>query len=99
MALNRWMKVHHRNPSGFNNKVRWLLSESKRDLGKLQDIGKSLPTYPNTAEGQSWSVALLIAQNMITENYSQDVREYMKTIYVPEWRRDEKDWYHKIMFK
>jgi hypothetical protein len=36
---------------------------------------------------------------MIAKNYSQDVREYMKTVYVPEWRRDEKDWYHKIMFK
>ena len=38
MAVKLRNGEHHRNPSGFYNKVKYLLRESKRDLGKLYQI-------------------------------------------------------------
>lgn len=34
--------VHHRNPSGRNNKIKWLLSEAKWDACKLCDVLKDV---------------------------------------------------------
>ena len=33
--------IHHRNPSGFNNKVRYLLSESKKRFYKIESYNGS----------------------------------------------------------
>lgn len=33
---------YHRNPSGFHNKVKWLLSESKWDLQKLYEVAECI---------------------------------------------------------
>lgn len=33
---------YHRNPSGFHNKVKWLLSESKWDKQKLFEIAEDI---------------------------------------------------------
>ena len=41
MALT-YKGKHHRNPSGFKNKVRWLLSESKWDFAEMRRIVKSI---------------------------------------------------------
>ena len=38
MAVKLRNGEHHRNPSGFYNKVKYLLRESKRDPGKLDQI-------------------------------------------------------------
>ena len=38
MAIKLRNGEYHRNPSGFYNKVKYLLRESKRDLGKLYQI-------------------------------------------------------------
>ena len=38
MAIKLRNGEHHRNPSGFYNKVKYLLRESKRDLEKLYQI-------------------------------------------------------------
>ena len=38
MAIKLRNGEHHRNPSGFYNKVKYLLRESKRDLRKLYQI-------------------------------------------------------------
>lgn len=91
---------HHRNPSGFNNKVKWLLSESKRNLTLFEEIRQRIPCYSTrTKAGESWEAALFIAGRMIKENFKGSVREYLESIYVSEYRKDEKTWYRKIMFK
>ena len=91
---------HHRNPSGFNNKVKWLLSESKRNLILFEEIKQRMPRYSTrTKAGQSWETVLFIASCMIKQDFKGSVREYLESIYVPEHRKDEKTWYRKIMFK
>lgn len=103
MALcirNKTKLKHHRNPSGFNNKVKWLLSESKRNLILFEEIKQRITRYPTrTKAGESWEAALFIASQMIKEDFKGSVREYLESIYVPEYRKNEKTWYRKIMFK
>ena len=81
---------HHRNPSGFYNKVKYLLRESKRDPKKLYQIIDNISYYRNGPDGikyyskirKSWETAYLTAQEMIEEN-SDNPREHLKssTIY------------------
>jgi len=47
-------KKHHRNPSGLNNKVKWMLSESKWDKNKLSDIFNKV--YSENSDS-NWPVA------------------------------------------
>jgi len=56
--------IHHRNPSGFNNKVRYLLSESKRDFIKLNHIMDHEICYFN-CDKNNWDRAYNIAIRLI----------------------------------
>lgn len=98
--LTRSLK-HHRNPSGFMNKVRWLLSESKRDLNELKSL-KNKIINPNTNGitdyDNSWRTAFHIAECMINANES-NVREYLNKIMECSCHKDEKTWYRRLMFK
>ena len=42
MAVKFRNGEYHRNPSGFYNKVKYLLRESKRDTGKLYQIFRDI---------------------------------------------------------
>ena len=98
--LTRSVK-HHRNPSGFMNKVRWLLSESKRDLNELNSLRNRI-IYPDgngrTDYDYSWYTAFHIAERMIITNES-DVREYLNKVMEHSYHKDEKTWYRRLMFK
>lgn len=66
MAL-RYKGEHHRNPSGFNNKVRWLLStchHSKMELSRLIDIDNPdlQVVKDDDVSCQSWIAAYYVAR-------------------------------------
>lgn len=56
-------KKHHRNPSGLNNKVNWLLSESNHNRRKLRDVINKVmqENYQNHISIQSWITAYYLA--------------------------------------
>ena len=56
--------IHHRNPSGFKNKVRYLLRESKRDFVKLNYIMDHEICYLN-CDKNNWDRAYNIAVRLI----------------------------------
>lgn len=54
---------HHRNPSGFRNKIRWFLSKSLKDLNKLKFIYKYLAVdRMSIYEKFSWDTAYIVAE-------------------------------------
>ncbi len=57
-------RIHHRNPSGFINKIRYLLCESKRDIGKLRYIVKYEIDYTNCSKA-AWDHAYSMAFKLI----------------------------------
>ena len=61
---------HHRNPSGFNNKVNYLLVESGRNLYALDKLKEDICLIC------TWPEAFKIAREMILNNYTGSVREY-----------------------
>lgn len=61
---NNGKRTHHRNPSGFINKVRYLLSESKRDFVKLNHIMDHEICYLN-CDKNNWDRAYNIAVRLI----------------------------------
>ena len=84
MAIKFRNGEHHRNPSGFYNKVKYLLRESKRDLGKLYQIFGDI-SYERYGNGNnkryfceiknSWEAAY-IAAKMVIENNADNPRDY-----------------------
>lgn len=58
-------QIHHRNPSGFINKIKYLLSESKRDISKLHHIIDYEIDYSNS-NYLNWQNAASIAFKIIT---------------------------------
>ena len=64
IVLEERRLIHHRNPSGFKNKVRYLLSESKRDFIKLNHIMDYEICYFN-CDKNNWDRAYNIATKLI----------------------------------
>ena len=94
----------HRNPSGFYNKVKYLLRESKRDPKKLYQIfcNISYRRYGNDekyfyAIKNSWEAAYTAAILMIKNN-ADNPRDYLNSIYIYE-REKRKTWYEKLCLK
>ena len=56
---------HHRNPSGFNNKIKWICSKSEWNIDKLHELYKHIVI---TDENESnWEHAFTLAKKLITE--------------------------------
>lgn len=69
---------HHRNPSGLNNKINYLLVESKRDISKLQKMKEIIVVYNEKSE-RSWNIAFEKASNIISAApYTTFVDGYIK---------------------
>lgn len=104
MAVKFRTGEHHRNPSGFYNKVKYLLRESKRDLGKLYQIFGDI-SYERNGNGRryfwsirySWEAAYKAAQLMIKDN-ADNPRDYLNSIYIYD-RENRKTWYEKLCLK
>lgn len=45
--------VHHRNPSGFRNKVNWLMSESLREPDKMRELFHDF-VYKGPERSEMW---------------------------------------------
>ncbi len=60
------IKEYHRNPSGFNNKVNWLVSESKRDLVNLHELFNKVEK--NVDNSSEWERAYMAALGVISCN-------------------------------
>lgn len=60
---------HHRNPSGFRNKVAWLLSKSNRDVNALRELffGKVCKGPEKSKMWWSWVNAYAVAKFKIEE--------------------------------
>ena len=73
IPLNAFWCVHHRNPSGLNNKVKWLLEKSKRDPIKLDDLCRNRIIYnPSNKESYtSWVKAEYLALMCIISGASE----------------------------
>lgn len=69
---------HHRNPSGQNNKVKWLLEQSHRNINKIHEIVSNV-----VASGydmiSSWIVAEMIAIDIVKYGF-KDKHEYMTAL-------------------
>ena len=80
---NKIITIHHRNPSGFNNKIKRLLSISHRNGWYLQQWVNKVYIKPTGMSDQdqlsraSWTAAILTAKNMIHFN-KFDLNEYFK---------------------
>lgn len=59
---------HHRNPSGCNNKAKWILSETKWNKIKAIRLVEHITSgMPEGKQRSSWYVALGIALNLHNE--------------------------------
>lgn len=102
MAVKFRNGEHHRNPSGFYNKVKYLLRESKRDLGKLYQVFGDISyhrygvdnKYFNTIK-HSWEAAYVAAKMMI-ENNADNPRDYLNSIYIYD-KENRKTWYENFV--
>lgn len=61
---------HHRNPSGFNNKVNYLLVESGRNLYALDKLKEDICLIC------TWPEAFDIAREIILNNYTGSISKY-----------------------
>ena len=104
MAIKFRNGEHHRNPSGFHNKVKYLLRESKRDPGKLYQIYGDIMYHRNGIDNkyfypikESWEAAYIVAK-WIIENNINNPRDYLNSIYIYD-KENRKTWYEKICLK
>jgi hypothetical protein len=104
MAVKFRNGEHYRNPSGFYNKVKYLLRESKRDSGKLYQIFGDISYNRNGIDRRyfweikrSWEAAYKAAQLMIKDN-ADNPRDYLNSIYIYD-RENRKTWYEKLCLK
>lgn len=61
---------HHRNPSGLNNKINYLLVESSRNLYALDKLNDRILCIG------SWLEAFKIAREIISNNYTGSISKY-----------------------
>lgn len=103
MAVRLRNGEHHRNPTGFYNKVKYLLRESKRDLDKLNEIYENIiwDIYNHYAPmiECSWKAAYTAAKWMILDNTIIDnPKDYLNSIYIHD-RENRPTWYEKLCLK
>lgn len=103
MAVKFRNGKYHRNPSGFYNKVKYLLRESKRDPGKLYQIFGDIMYHRNGIDDRyfcairnSWEAAYTLAKSMIKNN-ADNPRDYLISSYIND-RKKRKLWYDMIVF-
>lgn len=104
MAVKFRNGKHHRNPSGFYNKVKYLLRESKRDPEKLYQIFGDI-SYERNGNNRryfweikcSWEAAYKAAELMIKYN-ADNPKDFLDSIYIYE-REKRKTWYEKLCLK
>lgn len=74
-------QIHHRNPSGLHNKVRWLLSEGAWDVDKiLQKTTDIAMCEMDRKSYDSWQKAIIIAVRI-----AEGTHEGLKERYPEEW--------------
>lgn len=69
MSVNIKIQTHHRNPSGFHNKIKWLLKTSvnmKSNLKELSSYIFNRDMYMTFSEKFSWYASFIVA-NLIIE--------------------------------
>ena len=88
MAIKFRNGEHHRNPSGFYNKVKYLLRESKRDPGKLYQIFRDIMYHRNGIDDRyfcairnSWEAAYILSKWFI-ENNIDNPKDYINSIRI-----------------
>ena len=103
MAVKFRNGEYHHNPSGFYNKVKYLLRESKRDPGKLYQIFGDIMYHRNGIDDRyfcairnSWEAAYTLAKSMIKNN-ADNPRDYLISSYIKD-REKRKPWYDRIEF-
>ena len=79
MALT-YKGKHHRNPSGFKNKVKWLLSESKWNQTEMSKIVESI----DNEKYHNWSVVLAAAYIQVELRKASDLTLCKKLV---EWQK------------
>ena len=100
MAVRLRNGEHHRNPTGFYNKVKYLLRESKRDPIKLQEIWNNICYCDDVnfwTNRNSWEAAISCARSII-EHRADNPRDYLNSIYIYD-RENRKTWYEKLCLK
>ena len=85
---------YHRNLSGFYNKVKYLLRESKRDPGKLYQIFRDIMYHRNGIDDRyfcairnSWEAAYILAKSMIKNN-ADNPRDYLISSYINDRKKE-----------
>ena len=69
---------HHRNPSGQNNKVKWLLEQSHRDINKIHEIVSKI-VMGGYDMISSWTVAEMLAIDIVKYGF-KDRHEYVAAL-------------------
>jgi len=69
---------HHKNPSGQNNKVKWLLKQSHRDINEIHKIVSNI-VVSGYDMISSWVVAEMIAIDIVKYGF-KDRHEYMTAL-------------------
>ena len=64
MALTLVNGEHHRNPSGFNNKVRWIFTQTKHNFKNFEKV------YNSIKRNEHWERAFNNVKNTYWENNS-----------------------------
>lgn len=57
-------KIHHKNPSGFHNKVKWVLSQSGYDIKKITELQTKTLVH-----NKSWLDAFCVSFMIVLEDY------------------------------
>lgn len=69
---------HHRNPSGQNNKVKWLLKQSHRDINKIHEIVSNV-VMSGYDMISSWTVAEMLAIDIVKYGF-KDRHKYLTAL-------------------
>lgn len=69
---------YHRNPSGQNNKIKWLLEQSHRDINKIHKIVSKI-VMSGYDMISSWTVAEMIAIDIVKYGF-KDKNEYLTAL-------------------
>lgn len=69
---------HHRNPSGQNNKIKWLLKQSHRDIDEIHNIVSKI-VMSGYDMISSWLVAEMIAIDIVKYGF-KDRHEYLNAL-------------------
>lgn len=69
---------HHRNPSGQNNKVKWLLEQSHRNIDKIHEIVSAI-VMSGYDMISSWIVAEMIAIDIVKYGF-KNRHEYLTAL-------------------